>query len=90
MGRRHTFMDREFGRADFDPDDQGEFQKDLVFVVMPFRGQEMSDVYNAIKDECKKLKLNQWFPRLTTPSPPQAHRLPSSTVTVSWWVLAAA
>jgi hypothetical protein len=57
VGRDHTFMDREFGRPDFDPDDQGDFEKDLVFVVMPFRGQEMSDTYNAIKDECKKLKL---------------------------------
>jgi hypothetical protein len=29
----------------------------LVFVIMPFRGQEMTDAYAAIKDECKKLKL---------------------------------
>lgn len=57
MGRDHTFMDREFGRPDYDPDDQGEFDRGLVFVIMPFRGQEMADAYAAIKDECKKLKL---------------------------------
>jgi len=57
MGRDHTFMDREFGRPDYDPDDQGEFERGLVFVVMPFRGQDMTETYTAIKDECKKLKL---------------------------------
>jgi hypothetical protein len=57
MGRDHTFMDREFGRPDYDPEDQGEFEKGLVFVIMPFRGQDMTDAYAAIKDECKKLKL---------------------------------
>ena len=57
MGRDHTFMDREFGRPDYDPDDQGDFEEGLVFVIMPFRGQEMADAYAAIKDECKKLKL---------------------------------
>jgi len=55
--RDHTFMDRELGRSDYDPDDQGEFEEGLVFVIMPFRGQEMTDAYAAIKDECKKLKL---------------------------------
>ena len=50
-------MDREFGRPDYDPDDQGEFERGLVFVVMPFRGQDMTETYTAIKDECKKLKL---------------------------------
>lgn len=57
MGRDHTFMDREFGRPDYDPDDQGDFEEGLVFVIMPFRGQDMTDAYTAIKDECKKLKL---------------------------------
>lgn len=57
MSRDHTFMDREFGKSDFDPEDHGDFEQGLVFVVMPFRGQEMADVYTAIKDECKKLKL---------------------------------
>lgn len=57
MGRDHTFMDREFDRQDYDPDDQGEFEEGLVFVIMPFQGQDMSDAYAAIKDECKKLRL---------------------------------
>ena len=57
MGRDHTFMDREFGRPDYDLEDQGEFEEGLVFVIMPFRGQDMTDAYVAIKDECKKLKL---------------------------------
>lgn len=57
MGRDHTFMDREFGRPDYDPEDQGDFEEGLVFVIMPFRGQDMTDAYAAIKDECKKLKL---------------------------------
>ena len=50
-------MDREFGRPDYDPDDQGKFEEGLVFVIMPFRGQEMADICAAIKDECKKLRL---------------------------------
>lgn len=57
MGRSHTFMDREFGSAHYDPSDQGEFERDLVFVIMPFKGQEMTDIYTAIRDECRKLKL---------------------------------
>ena len=48
MGRDHTFMDREFGRPDYDPDDQGEFERGLVFVVMPFQGQDMTEAYAAI------------------------------------------
>jgi hypothetical protein len=56
MGRDHTFMDREFGRQNYDPDDQGECDKGLIFVIMPFQGQEMSDAYMAIKDECRKLR----------------------------------
>ena len=51
-------MDREFGGPEYDPADQGTFERDLVFVIMPFKGQEMTDVYAAIKDECGKLGLN--------------------------------
>ncbi len=58
MGRGHTFADREFGRASYDPDDQGSFEHGLVFVIMPFTGQDMDDVYSAIKDECGKLDLH--------------------------------
>lgn len=57
MGRKHTFMDREFGRDEYDPDDQGDFEKNLVFIIMQFQGQEMDDVFSAIKDECLKLDL---------------------------------
>lgn len=57
MGRKGTFMDREFGRPDYDPDDQGVFEKGLVFVIMPLTGQDMDEVYSTIKDECEKLSL---------------------------------
>lgn len=57
MGREHTFMDREFGRPDYDPADEGTFEKGLVFVIMPFGGTEMDNAYSAIKDECRKLRL---------------------------------
>ena len=57
MGRRHTFIDEQFETDDYDPDDDGEFEEGLVFVIMAFKGQEMNDVYTAIKDECRKLKL---------------------------------
>lgn len=55
--RQHTFMDREFGRYDYDPDDQGDFTPNLVFVAMAFTGQESTEVYSTIKDECSKLTL---------------------------------
>jgi hypothetical protein len=55
--RKSTFTDREFRRTDFDPDDQGEFEEGLVFVIMPLAGQDMDDVYSAIRDECTKLLL---------------------------------
>lgn len=58
MGRKHTYMDREFGRADYDEEDSGSFEPNLVFVIMPFKGREMDDTYSAIKDECSKLGLN--------------------------------
>ncbi len=58
MGRRHSFMDREFGKSNYDPNDEGDFEQGLVFVIMSFRGQEMTDVYSAIKDECAKLGLH--------------------------------
>jgi len=57
MGRKHTFMDREFGRSDYDPSDEGDFEEGLVFVIMSFSGVDMDEVYGAIKDECRKLQL---------------------------------
>lgn len=52
MGRGHTFMDREFGRSDYDPDDQGTFDDGLVFVIMPFQSEDSDQVYSAIRDAC--------------------------------------
>jgi hypothetical protein len=57
MGRKSTFYDQQFRGSDWDPDDPGDFQPNLVFVAMSFSGQEMDDVYSAIKDECIKLGL---------------------------------
>ena|SRR5205085_1673746 len=50
-------MDREFRGRDYDPDDEGEFTRNLVFVVMPFTGQDMTDIYATIRDECSRLGL---------------------------------
>jgi len=58
MGRKHTFYDSTFNRDDFDPDDDGDFEPNLVFLIMPFKGAGMDDVYSAIKDECRKLGLH--------------------------------
>lgn len=55
--RDHTFIDEQFRGDDYDSGDGGEFELNLVFVVMPFQGQDMLDAYSAIKDECRKLKL---------------------------------
>ncbi|HEX8599420.1 MAG TPA: hypothetical protein VF952_12995 [Chloroflexia bacterium] len=49
-------MDREFGHQDYDPRDQGDFEPNLVFVMMPFN-EDMDDVYSAIKGECSRLGL---------------------------------
>jgi hypothetical protein len=56
MGRKSTFYDEQLGRPDFDPYDQGTFERNLVFVAMSFN-QDMQEVYSAIKDECTKLGL---------------------------------
>ena len=56
--RSHSFMDREFGRPDYLPDDQGDFVRDLVFIVIPFAGADSADVLSAVKDECAKLGLH--------------------------------
>lgn len=58
MGRKHTYMDKQFGGLDYDPDDQGTFEQNLVFVAMPFFGDDVQEKYSAIKDECLKLGLN--------------------------------
>ena len=58
MGRKHTFYDSTFHRDNFDPDDDGDFEPNLVFLIMPFKGAGMDDIYSAIKDECQKLGLH--------------------------------
>ena len=57
MSRKHTMMDKTFNRIDYDPDDDGEFIPDLVFVIMSLSGEGMQDTYSAIKTECQKLHL---------------------------------
>jgi hypothetical protein len=50
MGRKHTFHDKEFRRVDYDPDDAGDFTPDLVFVIMPFAGDDVAAAYLAIRE----------------------------------------
>ena len=57
MGRDQTYYDEQFGRQNHNPDDDGSFIGNLVFVGMAFSGKEMDDSYKAIKDECAKLNL---------------------------------
>ena len=45
MGRKHTCMDRAFGRPDYDPDDAGEFVQKFVFVMMSFTGAASKETY---------------------------------------------
>jgi hypothetical protein len=49
----HLFRDLSYR-----PGKRAPYVKDLVFVVMPFQGRDMEDVFTAIKDECVKLGLN--------------------------------
>ena len=56
MGRGHTFMDREFGRHGYDPNDQGEFERNLVFVGMPFR-DDMDEMFATVQAACHELGL---------------------------------
>src|SRR5436305_135224 len=57
MGKRHTFMDMEFNRPDYDPKDRGTFDSGLVFVMMSFVSEDSDTTYTVIKEECKILKL---------------------------------
>jgi hypothetical protein len=50
-------MDREFGRPDYDKDDPGTYEEGLVFVMMPFVGNDARQIYEAIREECAKLEL---------------------------------
>jgi hypothetical protein len=57
LGRKHTFMDRAFGRPDYDSDDPGEFIHGLVLAIMPFTASSSNEIYFVIKDECAKIGL---------------------------------
>lgn len=57
MGRKHSFMSREFGRADYNPSDRGEYIEGLVSVSMPFKGEEWDNTYAVVKEECQRLGL---------------------------------
>jgi len=57
-GSNYSFMDRAFGLRKRNRDDPDEFEPNLVFVIMSFKGDEAQEVYAAIKDECLKLGLN--------------------------------
>lgn len=56
MTRKHTLMDEMFNRDDYEPDDDGDFTPNLVFVIMAF-SEDMQATYSAIKDECHRLNL---------------------------------
>ena len=58
MTRKSTFYDQQFREDDWDPDDPGDFEENLVFIGMSFVGLGTDDVYTSIKDECRKLNLN--------------------------------
>ena len=55
--RVSSFMDGEFRSARYSEDDAGEFVKGLVAVAMPFKGERSDNVYQIIKEECKRLGL---------------------------------
>jgi hypothetical protein len=52
MGRNTTFGDEQFRGIS----DVSSFEPNMVFVIMPF-SPVFNDVYSAIADECKKLRL---------------------------------
>ncbi|MDH4462063.1 MAG: hypothetical protein QE277_11605 [Flectobacillus sp.] len=57
MGRNHTFWDSEFENNKYNESDHGEFQRNLLFVAMPFI-EAMDDVFQAIEEEAFKFQLN--------------------------------
>ncbi len=57
MGRKHTFSDKEFNTWNYDSDDMGDFEENLVFLIMPFSGKDIDDTYIAIREECENLEL---------------------------------
>jgi hypothetical protein len=46
--------DGEDEAADDEENDEPAFEENLVFVIMPFHGQDSDEVYSAIKGACAK------------------------------------
>lgn len=53
MSRESSFGDQQF----YDVTSDASFEQGLVFVIMSF-DKKNDDIYTAIKDECKKIRLN--------------------------------
>jgi hypothetical protein len=49
-------MDEAFGRPGYDPDDEGSFTRNAVFVIMAFNS-DMEEAYHAIQESCAGLGL---------------------------------
>lgn len=45
-----SFVEQEFGKSKF-----GKLKPNLVFVIMPFVGEGIDEIYSTIKDECAKI-----------------------------------
>lgn len=54
--REHSFMDSEFNDSDYDPYDQGQFERNLVFIVMPF-SEDMNQEFRILCEACESLGL---------------------------------
>ena len=57
MKKKNNFMYRAWRSGASRPRHKQGFQKNLVFVIMSFKGRGRDTVLGVIKDECSKLKL---------------------------------
>jgi len=57
MGRSHSYVDRAFNRPDYDAEDQGTFDRNLVFVGMRMDA-EADAIFAAISRACGGLGLH--------------------------------
>ena len=44
--------------VDDEEDDEPSFEENLVFVIMPFHGEDSDEAYSAIKGACANIGLN--------------------------------
>jgi len=58
MGREYSFMDSEFRSARYRDESSGDFVRGLVAIAMPFKGEQSTDVFTVIKEECLKIGLD--------------------------------